>query len=545
MISVPPASVVLAVLALLPAVAAGQAPAAEPTTFSGSLEVREAEVEVLVTDRDGRPVSDLTPQDFRVLEDGQPVEITNLSQTSSQPLVLAVFIDESSLSAPSRNLAIAGLRRFFASGLKPGDRVLIARYGGSLEILGEPTGDVSALGAALDRIAAVAPRGMILNQERSSLQREILSALPPGDERDLELALANANNLMDNLRRYGQMRADVTRAALGALQQALALFSSLPERKALFFITGGLPMAPAADLFELWNNKYEEFATRLNVTPLETAGWDASRLVQETADRANANGITLHTVALPETGAASASAAGAMGPRSGWDPEDSDRALRTLAAATGGRVVTDMQNPAPFLESAGRDISAGYVLGYTPPAGGKKGRHKLKVTVRNGALSARFREERFDGAAGDPLLRRAVAALWSGAGANPLKAELSIEEQTKEEDGRFKVTAIVSLPLAAVLVQPQEHFHVAHLTLAIVARDGKGRISGAPKAEFPVEIPNERLLSAPGQSAGYRFTLYLAPGDSILAVALRDDASGAESVLRMALLPGVETAAAR
>src|SRR6185295_13591869 len=198
MISVPPASVVLAVLALLPAVAAGQAPAAEPTTFSGSLEVREAEVEVLVTDRDGRPVSDLTPQDFRMLEDGQPVEITNLSQTSSQPLVLAVFIDESSLSAPSRNLAIAGLRRFFASGLKPGDRVLIARYGGSLEILGEPTGDVSALGAALDRIAAVAPRGMILNQERSSLQREILSALPPGDERDLELALANANNLMDN-----------------------------------------------------------------------------------------------------------------------------------------------------------------------------------------------------------------------------------------------------------------------------------------------------------------------------------------------------------
>jgi len=137
---------------------------------------------------------------------------------------------------------------------------------------------------------------------------------------------------------------------------------------------------------------------------------------------------------------------------------------------------------------------------------------------------------------------RAVAALWAGAGANPLKAELAVEEQTKEQDGRFRVTAIVSLPLASVLVQPQEHFHVAHLTVAIVARDGKGRITGSPHAEFPIEIPNERLLSAPGQTAGYRFTLYLAPGESVMAVALRDDASGAESVMRMALTPGTETA---
>ena len=154
-------------------------------------------------------------------------------------------------------------------------------------------------------------------------------------------------------------------------------------------------------------------------------------------------------------------------------------------------------------------------------------------------------EERLDGDVADPLLRRALAALWTGGPggpggeANPLKAELSVEQEEREEDGRFRVTAVVALPLAAVFVQPQENFHVAHLTVAVAARDGKGRISGLPRGELPIEIPNERLLSAPGQSAGYRFILHLAPGDSLLAVALRDDVSGTESVVRLALTPGV------
>ena len=100
------------------------------------------------------------------------------------------------------------------------------------------------------------------------------------------------------------------------------------------------------------------------------------------------------------------------------------------------------------------------------------------------------------------------------------------------------MTATVALPLTAVFVQPQEHFHSAHLTLAVVARDGQGRITSIPRAEVPIEIPNERLLSAPGQSAGYRFILHLAPGETVVAVALRDDTSGVESVTRSIYIAG-------
>src|SRR5918999_251299 len=150
--------------------------------LSDTVDVRVAEVEVLVTDRDGRPVSGLTPADFQVIEDGQPVEVTNLYTTAAQPMVLAVFFDDMSLGSGSRVAALNGLRQLFASNLKPGDRVLFVRYSGNVEIQGEPTGDLAALEAILDRIGKSAPRGMMIQQERSMLQREILQGTPPGGE---------------------------------------------------------------------------------------------------------------------------------------------------------------------------------------------------------------------------------------------------------------------------------------------------------------------------------------------------------------------------
>jgi tetratricopeptide (TPR) repeat protein len=276
-------------------------------------------------------------------------------------------------------------------------------------------------------------------------------------------------------------------------------------------------------------------SSKLAASPLDMAGLDNAPLVQQAADRANAAGVSIYALALPASGVANAGAVARMG----TDPEDAGRAMRTLAASTGGRVTTDVQNPASFLAGTERDLAGAYLLSYAPPAGGQvgsqAGSHKIEIRVRDGALAARYREERYDadGKTRDPLLQRALAALGGAAGgANPLRAELSVEEEIPEQDGRLRLTAIVSLPLAALTVQPQEHYHVAHLTLAVAARDDRGKVSGIPHAEVPVEIPHERLLAAPGESAGYRFTLHLAPGESVVAVAARDDSSGTVSVVR-------------
>src|SRR5688500_7238812 len=50
---------------------------AAPPQFGELIEVNVVNVDVLVTDRDGRPVNDLRREDFEVLEDGKRIEITN------------------------------------------------------------------------------------------------------------------------------------------------------------------------------------------------------------------------------------------------------------------------------------------------------------------------------------------------------------------------------------------------------------------------------------------------------------------------------------
>jgi VWFA-related protein len=526
MLFVSPVTAGFAAFLLIPALLAGQtsAPAADTSSFSSHVEVTVAEVEVFVAGRDGKPVPDLTRDDFRVVEDGQPAEVTGLSAGSSQRLNLAVFFDQTTLDVASRATALAALRRFFEAGLKPGDRVLLAAWDGSLEVRAEPTGDPAVLRAALDRLGAALPSGVRAAQERNAVQREISDANPYDEEKTSGLSRSQATAALENLRGYARARSEDTRGTFGALQQLLVLLSGLPERKALLYVGGGPPLQPGADLFLAWQGRFARLASELGFSPMEASRYDASPQAQEVVDRANGAGIPLFALALPVGGARA-------------DAEDSGRALRNFAAGTGGRVVVEVANPAAFLEILGRDLSSSYLVAYAPPQTRKSGTHKVAVTVKGGALVARHRETRRDGEAGDPLLRQALATLWAGVAGiapetNPLHAEIAFEEQGKDDTGRRLVSGLVTFPLATLALQPQEHFHTGHVTLALVARDGKGKITGLPKAEVPIEIPNEHLLSAPGQTAGYKLTLHLSPGDSVVSVVLRDDLGGTQATIR-------------
>src|SRR5262245_20968714 len=55
----------------------GQAPPQQPPTFRGSAEA--VQMSVIVTDREGSLVSGLTEDDFEILEDGKPRQITTFS----------------------------------------------------------------------------------------------------------------------------------------------------------------------------------------------------------------------------------------------------------------------------------------------------------------------------------------------------------------------------------------------------------------------------------------------------------------------------------
>ncbi len=151
---------------------AAAAPAAGAADFGESIEVDVVSVEVFVTDRAGKAVAGLGRGDFELQVDGKAVAITNFyagtsasataapgapaagepataaapASQASDPagtpedrrLNLIVFVDNLTLTPEARNRAIESLSAFFRSGLRPGDRVLLASYDGQALKLRRP-----------------------------------------------------------------------------------------------------------------------------------------------------------------------------------------------------------------------------------------------------------------------------------------------------------------------------------------------------------------------------------------------------------------------
>src|SRR5690606_35729751 len=74
--------------------------AAQQSTMFDTVDVTVVNVDVVVTDRQGNPVRGLTREDFIVLDQGKPVELTNFSAIESGRLLLDPDIPQDPLTAP-------------------------------------------------------------------------------------------------------------------------------------------------------------------------------------------------------------------------------------------------------------------------------------------------------------------------------------------------------------------------------------------------------------------------------------------------------------
>src|SRR6187401_1418496 len=83
-------------------------------------------LDVTVSDAAGRPVTDLTREEFQILEDGQLKEIRTFSPVEALYIILLLIDRSASMEAhwPLIDPAIAR----FVSSLKPQDRISIAAF---------------------------------------------------------------------------------------------------------------------------------------------------------------------------------------------------------------------------------------------------------------------------------------------------------------------------------------------------------------------------------------------------------------------------------
>jgi len=140
-----------AILLILALTSAGSA--AGPAQPQFSTRVTQVEVYATVTDKVGRPVKGLQADDFVVLEDDLPQEVTTF-MGGDFPASVALAIDRSfSMQGTPLNVARTAGRVFVAS-LKPEDRVMLISISGNVEVLSPLSRDREPLLQALGSLDA-------------------------------------------------------------------------------------------------------------------------------------------------------------------------------------------------------------------------------------------------------------------------------------------------------------------------------------------------------------------------------------------------------
>jgi len=118
-------------------------------------------VPAVVTDGSGRPLSGLRPENFRIVEDGQPQTIANFGTTET-PFEIALLLDTSGSTRDDVALIRAAANSFIAA-LRPGDRVGVVAFNtaqtvdkpiAAVEVLTPLTGDREALKRAIENLGA-------------------------------------------------------------------------------------------------------------------------------------------------------------------------------------------------------------------------------------------------------------------------------------------------------------------------------------------------------------------------------------------------------
>lgn len=515
--------------------------------FVDTIDVRVVNAYVYVWDKQGNPITGLTKEDFQLFEDKKQVLISNfyevaggervgeadepkptqLERIQSNPeldprleqvpadqrLWLVIYIDHFNIRPHNRNRIFNFVREFLRTNIGSGDRVMLVSYNRSLKVERTFTSDSQLIARALFDLEKHTGGRTQYDSDRKDLLRDIQEA------RD-DLILQSRVKL------FAESVFNDLQFTLDALKQMVDMLGGVPGRKALLYVSDGLPMRAGEDLFIAAAERYPETLGNIR---LESMQYDSGRRYRDLASSATANQVAFYTVdAQGLLGRTDRSAEYGSYHNSAEvesvAASNMQQPLQFLADYTGGQSIVNTNNFALGFEKIGRDFSNYYSLGYVPAHGGSGREYNLecKVVGIKGA-DVRCRRSYRDKPVEREMQEATLAALQFGIQHNELEVKVKPTESIPRSDGTYLVHVDVHIPLGEVVLVPRGDVHVGKVRLWIQAGDAEGRLSEPQVQEVPIEVRAEDLGQIKDKYWVYQMPLQMRRGDQRLTIAVRDD----------------------
>jgi len=411
--------------------------------------VNLVQMDAVVMDSKGNPVTNLKPQDFVALQDGKPQTITHFSYISNetpastadgevQPSTtkpasstavkredvrrtIAIVVDDLALSFESTVRVRVAVNKFIDEQVQAGDLVALVSTGKGAGAFQQFTTDKQVMHAAAERIRFnFTNRVGLFSMPAavfSSKERTVSTPQASEDQRAIE---------------HEQYMA----GTLGALQWVIRGLREMPGRKSVVLFSEDLSM--------------------LNGNGIRSA---ITEMVQRVVDAANRSSVVFYVIDPRGLMVLGPSAADASSPSMNqttqalWASQDG---MGVLAYGTGGLLVVNNNDMRDALRQVMRDQKGYYLIGYKPDAGTfdlkKAGPqfHNIKVRLRPGLRGMKIRSRSgFYGVTDEEIRSRSrsreqmmATALFSPFAAKDIRVRLTPLFAEREKIGPFVQTLL-------------------------------------------------------------------------------------------------------
>lgn len=535
----------------------------EEGAYLETIEVNVVNMEVFVTDKEGNPITGLEADDFEVFEDGKPIAITNFYAVedgqrldfidtegprpeqekleeekpkdplafpersveelipAEQRLNLVIYIDNYNIRPFNRNRVFRRLRGFLNDQLRRGDRVMLVSYDRSLHIRHEFTSDPQLVANALFDLETVTGHAVHLDSER----RDIL--------RDIEEA-ESAGEVDWRIRQFAENLTNDLAFSVDALKEIVDSLGGLAGRKAIVYVSDGLPMVPAEEMYYALNFKFYESSS---ITM--SREFDSSRRFIDLSSRAATNNVVLYTIdaaglRAPESSSVQTATANTAGMGSFVDTinvSNIQAPLLMMAEQTGGYAIYNSNDVGPGLDRVASDFNNYYSIGYSPAHSGTGRLYKVKIKLTGNRKGLRVRHR--DSYRDKPLTVRmtdvARASLTYGFDDNPLNLVVRFGEAAQQDENLYLMPILVGIPLDKIVLVPLEEVYEGRVKVYFGALDEDGDMSEVQEVNVPVRIPLDQLEDSAGKYFPFQTSLQIRPGGHRVTVGIWDEMGAVSS----------------
>lgn len=528
-------------------------------SFVDTVDVSVVNVDVYVSDSDGNPVTGLGRDDFELTVDGKPEPITNFyavtgdpetasshdeapveprpEQTppgpptrptepeetpESQRLWMVIYVDNTNLDPLDRNRVFRQLREFLNDTVDPTDQVMVISYERTLNLRQPFTSDSQAVARTLLDLETTSGRSSAGAGDREEMLRSIDEA-------------QTANEVNLQIRQHAESIRNDMLFTIDALSETVRSLAGLPGRKALLYLSNGVPMTPGSDLFYAQHQKFRDGSALAREVE-----FNLSRRFQEVTNLANANRVAFYTLdaAGLEVGAGMDAEYRGRSISADWHSSvraahqaNMDDPLRFMAQRTGGMAILNTNDVGPGLDKVAAGFDSYYSLGFSRNMTVDGRYHEIKVRVKRKGLTVRHREGFREKNADTRMKETVEAALRFGRESNPLGIQMSLSSAPETDGEQRRLPLVVRIPLGELLLVPQGDRHIGRVAVYFSALDNDGNLAPVQSVLIPIEIPDAELEEALQKVWPVRQELLLRSGRQTVAIAVRDELANRASVL--------------